>query len=490
LQDENRLVRARKWCEQLVKAQGGKQVIKLRHQQATVWEGLFAEEVAELWEPWMRVVDEVLEDEELVDAVYDAQGKRHPQSRFGGRQQKTAEVSQRMLFIKHVRNWIYETLEREVRANVVYRSFCRIGMEKVPDAKTLVRLGQAIGPETIREMHDRVVALAQQRGVVQGRKMRVDTTVVESNIHYPTDSGLLNDGARVLTRTMKKIEQKAGGLKRKVRDRMRSVSKRVIAIAQALRHKGEEGELKRKREYGQLLRLTRQILNDSRRVWQEVETLPTRRRRSVSGLGERLEAMADQVRRVVRQTKFRVFAGLTQFPDKLVSLFEPHTEIIRKGKAGKPNEFGKLVELQEAENQIITHYEVYDERPSDRHLLLPAVEAHRRKLGRVPGWVAADAGFYSRVNEEAAQELGVKYVSIPNRSTRSEERRRLERQRWFKKAQKWRTGCEGRISVLKRRHGLTRSRYHGLHGMRRWVGLGVIADNLINIGRRLVPQTA
>ena len=86
-------------------------------------------------------------------------------------------------------------------------------------------------------------------------------------------------------------------------------------------------------------------------------------------------------------------AGLTQFPNKLVSLFEPHTEVIRKGKSGKPNEFGKLVELQEAENQIITHYQVYQERPSDRQLLLPAVEAHRRKLGRVPGWVAADASF-------------------------------------------------------------------------------------------------
>jgi len=120
-----------------------------------------------------------------------------------------------------LRNWSYETLEREVRANVVYRSFCRIGMEKVPDAKTLVRLGQAIGPETVRELHDRIVALAQRRGVIQGRKMRVDTTVVESNIHYPTDSGLLNDGMRVLTRTMKKMEQKAGGLKRKVRNRMR-----------------------------------------------------------------------------------------------------------------------------------------------------------------------------------------------------------------------------------------------------------------------------
>jgi len=172
-------------------------------------------------------------------------------------------------------------------------------------------------------------------------------------------------------------------------------------------------------------------------------------------------------------------------------IFTPHhSEIIRKGKAGKPNEFGKLVELQEAENQIITHYEVFEVRPSDRHLLLPAVEAHRRKLGRVPGWVAADAGFYSRANEEAAPALGVKYVSIPNRSTRSEERRKLEKQRWFKRGQKWRMGCEGRISVIKRRHGLARCRYHGLHGMRRWVGLGVIADNLINIGRHLAPQPA
>jgi IS5 family transposase len=451
---------------------------------------LFAEEVAELWEPWMRVVDELLEDEKLLDAVYEAQGRRHPQSRTRGRQQTPAEVALRMLILKHVRNWSYEVLEREVRANVVYRTFCRIGAEKVPDEKTLVRLGQAIGAETIRELHDRIVALAQERRVIRGRKLRVDTTVVESNIHYPTDSGLLADGTRVLTRTMKQIARKAGGLQRGVRNRMRSVTKRVIAIAHALRHQGAEGELKRKKEYRQLLRLTRQILNDSQRVLEEVEALPGQRRRAVRGLGQRLGAMADQVRGVVRQTQARVFAGLTQFPDKLVSLFEPHTEVIRKGKAGQPNEFGKLVELQEAENQIITHYEVYEERPSDRHLLLPAVKAHRRKLGRVPGWVAADAGFYSHANEQEAQALGVKYVSIPNRSTRSVERRRWEKQRWFKKGQKWRTGCEGRISVLKRRHGLSRCRYHGLPGMRRWVGLGVIADNLINLGRHLALQPA
>lgn len=465
-------------------------MIRLRHQQPSLWETFFAQEVEELWEPWMRAVDGVLEDDELLDTVYDAQGKRHKQSRTLGRQQTPAEVVLRLLILKHVRNWSYETLEREVRANVVYRAFCRIGMEKVPDAKTLVRLGQAVGPEAIRELHDRLVAIAQQREVVRGRKMRVDTTVVESNIHYPTDSSLLNDGARVLTRTMQKIEQKAGGLKKRVRNRMRSVTKRVIAIAHALRHKGLEGEEKRKAEYGQLLHITRQILNDAKRVLAEVDTLPRRRKTKVRKCQDQLETMVQRVRSVVRQTKGRVFQGLTKLPDKLVSLFEPHTEIIRKGKAGKPNEFGKLVQVQEAENQIITHYEVFDERPSDQHLLVAAVEMHQQKLGRVPRLVAADAGFYSRANEEAVEQVGVEYISIPNRNTRSEERRKLQKRRWFKNGQKWRTGCEGRISVLKRRHGLARCRYHGMDGMRRWVGLGVIADNLINIGRRLAEVGA
>ncbi len=465
-------------------------MIKLRHQQPTVWEGLFAEEVAELWEPWMQVVDELLEDEELVDAVYEAQGKRHPQSRTRGRQQTPAEVALRMLILKHVRNWSYEVLEREVRANVVYRSFCRIGTEKVPDAKTLVRLGQTLGAETIRELHDRIVALAQERRVIQGRKMRVDTTVVETNVHYPTDSGLLNDGARVLTRTMKKIEQKAGGLKKKVRNRMRSVTKRVIAIGYAARHKGPEGERKREREYRQLVRLTRQILNDSQSVLREVEELPRGRLNRVGGLSEQLQAMTERVRRVLRQTKARIFQGVTQFPNKLLSIFEAHTELIRKGKASKPNEFGKLVQIQEAENQIITHYEVFAERPSDRHLLRSAVEAQQRKLGRVPQMVAGDAGFYSQTQEQEVERMGVKYVSVPNRSTRSEARRQKEKQRWFKRGQKWRTGCEGRISVLKRRHGLGRCRYRGIEGMRRWVGLGVIGDNLINLGRRLAPLPA
>jgi IS5 family transposase len=320
--------------------------------------------------------------------------------------------------------------------------------------------------------------------------MRVDTTVVETNIHYPTDSKLLGDGARVLTRTMKKVEKQAGKLTRKVRDRTRSVNRRVFAIALAARHKGTEGEERRKKQYRELLRLSRQILNDTKRVMDEVEDLGKNQKRKVQPLTTVLAEMADRVRHVVRQTKGRVFSGLTQMPGKIVSLFEPHTEIIRKGKASKPTEFGKMVQVQEAENQIITHYEVFDERPSDRDLLLRSVEEHERVLGRVPWLVTADAGFYSKAQERAVQDKGVRWVAVPNRSTRSAERKKLERSRWFKKAQAWRTGCEGRISVLKRRHGLNRCRYRGAEGMKRWVGLGVIADNLINIGKAMVAAGA
>jgi transposase, IS5 family len=165
--------------------------------------------------------------------------------------------------------------------------------------------------------------------------------------------------------------------------------------------------------------------------------------------------------------------------------FETATEIIRKGKASKPTEFGKMVKIQEAENQIVIHCEVFDQRPSDSDLLTPSIEKHKELLGRVPDLATADAGFFSAANEAEAKKLGVKRVAIPSRSTKSEKRKQEQKKRWFKKAQKWRTGCEGRISVFKRRHGLNRSRYKGVAGIKRWVGLGVIADNMINIGLHL-----
>jgi IS5 family transposase len=218
---------------------------------------------------------------------------------------------------------------------------------------------------------------------------------------------------------------------------MRAVKKRVVAIALAGRQVGPEREERHRKQYADLLTVTGRILNQAKGVLVEVEQLPGSRRQQLRPLTERLATMADRVRQVVKQTRARIFEGITRFPGKLVSVFEPHTEIIRKGKLSKSTEFGKLVQVQEGENQIITEYRVFAERPSDTELLVPAVEEH---------------------------------------------------QRWFRAGQRWRTGCEGRISVLKRRHGLNRCRYRGLNGMERWVGLGVIADNLIHIDCHLALQ--
>jgi len=165
--------------------------------QRTLWEGIVDEDVRALWEPWMMEADSVLEDEELIQQVFEAQGKRHEYSATKGRSQTPAEIVLRLLLLKHVRNWSFDVLEREVRMNLAYRDFARIGLGKVPDAKTLARIAQALGGEVIAELHRRLVEIAQQKGVIRGRKMRVDTTVVETNIHYRMSSQRLAYSAGV-----------------------------------------------------------------------------------------------------------------------------------------------------------------------------------------------------------------------------------------------------------------------------------------------------
>jgi IS5 family transposase len=461
-----------------------------RPRQRSFGEGLIEEETAGLWEPWMRQADQMLEDEQLIQAVYGALLKRRPKSRTRGRRGVAAEIVLRMMLLKHIRNWSFQTLEREVRPNLVYREFTRIGSGKVPDAKTLGRQALALGPEVVEKIHRRMVELAVENKVVQGRKMRVDTTVVETNIHYPTDSSLLGDGDRVLTRLMKKVTAIVGDAGTKLRNRMRSVQRRVAEIARASRAKGDKFKERVPPLYGKLLEITGRVMRQAKRFSAEIANGVKRssdvlKQAALDGLKREIDDMTEIVKRVVHQSKARVFGGDTHVESKVLSVFETTTEVIRKGKASKPTEFGKMVKIQEAENQIIIDFQVYDEKPSDSDLLISSIETHQERMGRTPDLTAADAGFYSAKNVAEAEEMGVKRVSVPNRSTKSQARKKLQKQRWFKKGQKWRTGCEGRISLLKRRHGLRRSLYKKDAGMKRWVGLGVIADNLINIGKAL-----
>jgi IS5 family transposase len=470
-------------------------LIEARRAQRSFGDGFITAEIKDLQEPWMAHVDAMLADEAMVSAVHQALVQRHPQSRRRGRPGFPAEVVLRLLVLKHIRNWSYAVLEREVRPNLVYRDFTRVGAAKMPDAKTMGRWGVAMGPTVIHQIHDRIVQIARANDVVQGRRMRIDTTVVENNIHYPTDSSLLGDGVRVLTRTMRKITQLTGQVGAKLRDRSRSVGRRLLEIARAARGKAPPSQAKMKLAYGRLLNATGRVVGQAKRFSKEITTgvkhsMVPARQVVLEGHRQLLDEMLPRVQQVIRQTKARIFHGDSRSEGKIVSLFEPSAEVIRKGKASKPTEFGKLLKMQEAENQIIVDYEVFACRPSDMDLLIPAIDVHQAKLGRVPRLVAADAGFYSAKNEAAAKAKGVKRVCIPNRSSKSAARKREQKKRWFRNGQRWRTGCEGRISVSKRRHGLNRCRYRGDDGMQRWVGLGVIADNLINVGLAIGKQSA
>ncbi len=323
--------------------------------------------------------------------------------------------------------------------------------------------------------------------------MRLDTTVVETNIHYPTDSNLLGDGVRVLIRAVKRIAGIAGKQGAKLRDRSRSVKLRVLEIGRIVRTKGGPDRERLQQGYEKLLSAVGRVVGQAKRFSGEIvkgvkRSADVMQQAALEGLRKELDTFVPRVQQVIQQAKQRIFGGDTHVAEKLVSIFEPTTEIIRKGKASKPTEFGKMVKIQEGENQIITDYAVYEKRPSDSELVIPALDAHEKKLGCTPRLIAGDAAFYSAKNEATVHARGVKRVSIPNRSTKSAERKREQKKRWFKEGQRWRTGCEGRISVLKRRHGLRRALYKGHAGMQRWVGLGVIADNLHHLGTVLTER--
>ena len=435
-----------------------------------------------LWPDWLRKIDTLLEDEAVIEVVAQALEARWPQSRRRGRPGTPAEVVIRMLILKHLFDWSYDDLEREVRANLVYRMFTRIDAGDVPDAKTILKIARALGPEVIEQLHRQVVEVAKRAGVTHGRRFRIDTTVVETNVHYPTDSTLLQDSVRVLTRTMQRASTALGDSHGRVRSRLRSVMRRVLIIGYEARSPKTRTALVR--SYRKLMATTRAVVRDAatmvRRIGQRLPTAGPSSQLSLQRVQTQLRQMRPLVTRVLAQTRARIIGGDTHVPDKVLSIFEPHTETIRKGKIATPNEFGKLVTIQESEHQIVTAYEVHATRPADVTLWTPALDRHQTIFGRAPDLAAGDRGFSSATNEGAAIDRGVRRVVLPRRGPKSPARRAFERQRWFRRGQRWRVGCEGRISVLKRRHGLDRCRYHGLDGMNRWVGLGVIANNLVS----------
>jgi transposase, IS5 family len=429
-------------------------MVQRRQRERSLFE-VFLPDGHKLWPDWLRRIDTLLEDEAVIDTVVQALEARWPQSRRRGRPGTPADVVLRMLILKHLFDWSYDDLEREVRANLVYRAFTRIDAGEVPDAKTILKIAGALGPDVIERLHRQVVDVAKRAGVTHGRRFRIDTTVVETNVHYPTDSSLLQDGVRVLTRTMQRASAALGDRPRHVRNRLRSVGRRVLIIGRQARSPETRDALVR--SYRQLMATTRAVARDAttivRRIRQRLRTAPRSIATTLIAARQRIHERQPLITRILDQTRARLLGGDTHVPDKVLSVFEPHTEAIRKGKLAKPTEFGKLVTIQESEHQIITAYEVHDRRPADMTLWTPALDRHIAIFDRPPDIAAGDRGFASVTNEEASMQCGVRRIILPRPGRTTPARRTYERQRWFRRGQRWRVGCEGRISVIKRPHG-------------------------------------
>lgn len=461
-------------------------VIGKTHRQSSLFYVAFDRQASLIKDDLLEPIDALLDDEELVDLVRQALGARSPKARVTGRRGIAPDRLLRCCVLKHIKGWSLRQLEREVRSNLVYRRFTRFDQDTIPNFSTFSRCLAAVGDDLTRQIHKRVVALAQQERVAPGRKMRTDTTVVETNIHHPTDSSLLADGIRVLTRSLDRIAKHCAPGTVKFVDHARAAKHRVLEINRAAKSFTEQSRQRLKDGYGKLLGLARNVMHKAEKV---VEDLQQGRAPVVGSVLSvvlqqgQIENVLPLVKNVIAQTKARVFGGNTHVSGKVISLFEPHTQAIPKGKAHKPTEFGRLIRIDEVENGIVSNYDIKEGNPADQKDFVPALSQHKEIFGRVPDLATADRGFHSAANVRQATELGVKKVALPSRGKPSQAQAKIHKQRWFQRALRWRAGIEGRIATLKHRFQMVRARYKGDAGLKRHVGWSVIANNLVSIAR-------
>jgi IS5 family transposase len=440
-------------------------------------------------DPVLAQMDTLLDDDVLFQTVKADLVKRFPATATDGRPSTPVEVILRLLVVKHLYGWSFPQTTHFVSDSLVLRQFCRVYVAPVPDQSTLNRWAQLIQTATLHRLLDHIVHLACQLQVTQGRKLRLDGTVVETNIHHPTDSTLLNDGVRVLSRTLSKAKsllRNGTALPQEVftdcTQQARQQMKRIMEVA---RQRGEAAAEGLKTTYRALLHLTATVVARAQQVQAALaEQAPTRAHQVVAKIAQYVPL----VEQIITQTTRRVLQG-EQVPasEKLVSLFEPHTAIIRKGKPGKPTEFGRVLWLAEVDGGLISQYTVLAGNADEKAQLPPSVDRHRQQFGSPPALLAGDRGLHSTRNERYARATGITEVVLPKPGRKSAKRIAYEQQDWFQTGRNWRAGIEGRISGLKRQHGLDRCRYHGDGGMERWVGLGLIVYNLRVLAQHLVP---
>jgi IS5 family transposase len=455
-------------------------VLRTVNAQPTLWEAILPEELLGL-PAELQVVDRLLDDPRFFEpyrAYFHA---------TLGRPSVPIETYLRLMFLKYRYRLGFEPLCREVSDSISWQRFCRIPLgSRVPHPTTLMKITSRCGEGAIAELNDALIAKAAERRLIKMHKLRADTTVVEANVAYPVDSSLLAKG---ITRIAKLTRQaKAAGLATRthLRDRSRRAQHRAREVVNTLRRRGElaRDELRRlNAELAQTatktVREADAIVRNARRTLRSLDPATSGRARAIV---ERLAVLAERVEQVAAQTRQRVVDGIT--PDgatRVVSLHDPDARPIRKGRLGRPVEFGYKAQVVDNPDGIVLDWQLEKGNPPDAPQLAPAIERIRRRTRKIPPAVTADRGYgESRVERDLAQ-LGVTTVCIPRKGPPGAARRQLEASRPFQRMIRWRTGAEGRISCLKRDFGCRRTHMDSLAGARTWTGHGIFAHNLTKI---------
>jgi transposase, IS5 family len=431
----------------------------------------------------LRAIAEFLDEhEELVTLVHQdlVRGLKQPRR---GRDGLSAVQVLRAVVLQRVQDWDLRELRARIADGYTLRLFTTFDSQPVPKHDAFHRAFCRLTPATIRALNDAVVQAAVRLGLEDGAQLRVDTTVVETDIHWPTDSSLLWDAVRVLTRLVQRLGEHVPSALHGFVDHTRRARRRMQEI-----HRLSAGERPRQqtRKYRDLLGVTASVVATARAAVTTARTTPPRDPLAaalVAGLSDEIEHFCGLADRVIVQTRRRVLDGeAVPVREKIFSIFEPHTDLIKRGKVQRPVEFGHKVFLAESRHGLITDYRVLDGNPVDEVHVAPSLTEHEATFGHAPTLYAADRGFYTPANVEVLNAAGVSTECVPQRGgQKTPERAAYEKSRAFKRGQRFRAGIEGRISVLLRGRGMRRCPLEGRERFEVFVGAAVLANNLLRI---------
>ena len=431
--------------------------------------------IAEFLDQHLTLIEQVRKDLE--------RGLKNPRT---GRNGIAPSQVLRSLVLMRVKNWDYRELQERIHDGFTLRSFTEFDSQPVPKQDAFNRAFNRLTPQTLRDINQLVVQAAVQLGLEDGKTLRVDTTVVESNIHYPTDATLLWDAVRTITRLIADLHEKLPDGVQGFTNRTRSARRRMQAIQ---RMTAQQRSQQQEPKYRELIRITEQVVNNARQVVEKAKAASAGAGAdliaslSIDSLRSEITGYCKLADRVIDQSRRRVLQG-EQVPtaEKIYSIFESHTDLIKRGKAQKPVEFGHKVFLAESAQGLITDYQVLDGNPSDTDHVQSSLDRHQQTFGNPPELYATDRGFFSVENVQSCEKAGVTQVSIPQRGGhKTAEQDALERSKEFKQGQRFRAGIEGRISVLFRGRGMKRCPFKGRQRFEILVGAAVLTNNLMRI---------